>query len=233
MKRACSLNTNTDENFTCEFHPTIIQNYKRMKLIRQTTVLLFILAILSCMSCNKSKQPAESSTEITSHNTAPIAAGSIVYVEIDSIFKYYEMTKDINATFESKQKKAEAELDVKSKNFQSNVSDFQYKAQKGLITQANAQEIQQQLATQQQGLVQLRDQYRAQLADENQVNQRQIMQSIMEYLKEYNKTKGYQYILANTFPSSILYADRNLDITKEVIPGLNAKYKAEQGKVKK
>ncbi len=23
MKRACSLNTNMDENLTCEFHPTI------------------------------------------------------------------------------------------------------------------------------------------------------------------------------------------------------------------
>jgi outer membrane protein len=200
-----------------------------MKHLKLTTGLLTLVAITLLVSCNKTKQTAENKTNTPEVNANHANNGKIAYVEIDSIFKYYEMAKDLNSTFEAKQKRLDAELNNKSKTFQSGVLDLQNKVQKGLITQSNAQEAQQQLASQEQGLYQLRDQYRAQLAEETQVNQRQIVHSVMEYLKEYNKTKGYQYILANTFPSSILLADSNLEITKEVIEGLNAKYKTEKG----
>ena len=143
------------------------------------------------------------------------------------------MAKDIAGTLEGKSKSIDAELKNKSNTFQSAVLDFQKNAQKGLYTQAQAQEMQQQLASTEQGLYQLRDQYRSQLSDEAQVNQRKILNAIMDYLKEYNKTKGYQYILANQFPSSILYADSTLNITNDVIGGLNAKYKTDKGQSKK
>ncbi len=43
MKRACSLNTNTDEYLTCEFHPAVKINYIRMKFN--------VLTILLCVFC--------------------------------------------------------------------------------------------------------------------------------------------------------------------------------------
>jgi outer membrane protein len=198
-----------------------------MKHMKLTTALLPILAIVLCISCNKSKQPAVNNAKTTG-TASQIASGKIVYVEIDTVMKHYEMAKDVSSSMEIKQKRLAADLDSKSKSLQSGVLDFQNKVQKGLVTQASAQEIQQQLKSQEQSFYQLQDQYRSQLAEDAQVNQRQVLNSIMEYLKEYNKTKGYQYILANQFPSSILYADSTLNITYEVIAGLNAKYKTDK-----
>lgn len=44
------------------------------------------------------------------------------------------------------------------------------------------------------------------------------------FLKEYNKTKGYNLIISNTSFDNLLYADSTLNITKEIVDGLNARY---------
>ena len=44
------------------------------------------------------------------------------------------------------------------------------------------------------------------------------------FLKEYNKTKGYNLILSNTGFDNLLYADSSFNITQEIIDGLNARY---------
>jgi outer membrane protein len=62
------------------------------------------------------------------------------------------------------------------------------------------------------------------LNEESIVAQRQVLDYINQYLAEYNVGHGYQYILAKQFPGPILYGDSTLDITDEVIAGLNAKY---------
>lgn len=179
-------------------------------------------------SCNK---PTSSASK-TPTTAAPkdVKSGKIVFVDIDTVFKHYDLAKELNTSMEAKQKQLDAELNGKTKSFQSSVLDFQNKVQKGLITQANAQEMQQQLSSQEQSLYQLRDQYRGQLSEEASVNQRRIYQSIMDFLKDYNKNKGYEYILANTFPSTILFAEPTLNITKEVVEGINIKYKTEKTK---
>ena len=50
--------------------------------------------------------------------------------------------------------------------------------------------------------------------------------SIEAFIKEYNKTRGYDAIL---FKAATLYINPALDITNEVVEGLNARY----NKVKK
>jgi outer membrane protein len=201
-----------------------------MKFMKLTAGLLPVMVIVLLISCNKTKGPAVNAANPAETKTAQIASGKIVYVEIDTIMNHYEMAKDLSASMEGKSQSLDADLKNKSNNLQAAGLDFQKNVQKGLYTQAQAQEMQQQLASTEQSLYQLRDQYRAQLSDEAQVNQRKIINAIMDYLKEYNKTKGYQYILANQFPSSILYADSTLNITSDVIGGLNAKYRAGKGK---
>lgn len=200
--------------------------------MKKRTLILGLIAVFISgsifTSCNKSNK----TTGNIANTTTPSAVknGKIVYVDIDSVIIHYDMAIQLKTSLETKQKQLDAELKNKTKTFQASVLDFQGKAQKGLLLQTKIQEIQQELSAQQQGLEQLQEQYRNQLLEENSVNQRQVLQGIMDFLKEYNKAKGYEYILANTFPSSILYADPSLNITKEVIVGVNTKFKSEKGK---
>ena len=210
-----------------------------MIIVRMKKLNLFFIpcaiGALFLISCNSQKTPAqEGQSETVAFQTSAIipsvADGSIVYVEIDSLMQNYQMTIDLSGELEEKMKKLDADLTNKQRRFQANFNDFQNKAQKGLETRAKLAEMEQQLGIEQQNLMQLSEQYRMEMAEEQAVMQRKIVQAIMDYLKEYNKDKRYQYILGNTFDAKILYADPSLDITASVLDGINAKYKAEQKK---
>jgi len=189
-----------------------------------------VISVFSFISCNSKKAPAQEEqgggvvfpTEITS-----VADGSIVYVNLDSLMQNYLLTKDLAAELQEKANKLEAELTNKGKKFEANVADFNNKYQKGLETRAKLEEMQQQLGIEQQNLEQLSNNYRMQMAEEQSVMQRKIIQAIMDYLKEYNSDRRYKYILGDTFDAKILYADPSLDITPSVLEGINAKYKAQ------
>jgi outer membrane protein len=164
--------------------------------------------------------------------TGTIANGNIVYVNIDTLINSYDAYFDMKKSLEEKQKKSEAELNTRSNTYQKGVADYQDKVQKGLITRSRAQEIEQQLMADQQNLLKFRDNLAADLADEQQVMNRQLINDIVEYLKEYNKYGKYQYILSHSFGSALLYVPDSLDITKDVLKGLNHRYDTKREKSK-
>jgi hypothetical protein len=55
MKRACSLNTNKDENFTCGFHPAIKTNYLLMKRIALALAILLTPFLSNAQENNSGK----------------------------------------------------------------------------------------------------------------------------------------------------------------------------------
>jgi len=189
-----------------------------------------IVGVCLLISCKNQKTPeqGEQTGTVDSRVIPSVTDGSIVYVELDSLTANYLMTKDLASELEEKLKKMDTDFANKQRIFQNNVKDFENKFTKGLETRARLAEIEQQLSVEQQNLVQLNDNYRMQMAEEQAVMQRKILQAIMDYLKEYNKEKGYRYILGNAFDAKILYADPALDITASVLEGINAKYKAEK-----
>lgn len=148
----------------------------------------------------------------------------IAYVNIDSLISKYDLFFDLQSKLVDSQKKSETELNSKSQAFEREAVDFQNKVQKGLITRAQAEELQKTLAAKEQNLYALRDQLRSKLGEEEQVMMRQLRNSIDEYLVEYNKNKNFHYILSYTFGGPVLLANDNLNITNEVLKGINETY---------
>jgi outer membrane protein len=58
-----------------------------------------------------------------------------------------------------------------------------------------------------------------------------VRNKIEDYLKEYNKQKGYAFILSYEPGFMLYYKDSIYDITNDIITGLNAEY--EKNKTKK
>ncbi len=187
--------------------------------------MLVVAGALLMAGCNNSASVAgvEPSERI-------VNGGLIVYVELDSLIANFEMAKDKSSELDEKTKKSEAELTSKSMAFDRDVKDYQNKVQKGLITRATAADMEQSLTEQQQSLLARRDEMAYALNEEGMVAQRQVLEYINQYLIEYNAAHGYQYIMAKQFHGYILYSDPALDITDELITGINAKYKAEKSK---
>jgi outer membrane protein len=201
-----------------------------MKKLNLNLIIEIVLAIAIIIlfalhfTGNKNHSAYKATNDTAIQKTVP---GAIAYVNIDTVINKYAMYDDKKAEFSSKQQLIASEMNNKSNKYQSAVQDYQNKVQKHLITSIDAAKTEQQLTSDQQQLLQLRDKYAAQLSDDELVMRNQILNSIMEYLTEYNKDKGYNYILGNSFNGIILHANKGLDITHDVIKGLNEKYKTE------
>ena len=63
------------------------------------------------------------------------------------------------------------------------------------------------------------------LANEQQQLTMEMRDSIQAFLKTYNKAKKYDYILSRS-GDNILLANPRFDITRDVVNGLNKRYKA-------
>lgn len=198
----------------------------RISVARNTLIVTALIAAGALMmaGCGKNK-PAGISEAAANRNH-----GGIAYVELDSVIANFDMAKDKATELEEKTKSSEAELASKSQAFDRDVRDFQNKVQKGLVTRATAAEMEQTLQQQQQTLLARRDEMAYNLNEESLVAQRQVLEYINMYLAEFNADRGFQYILAKQFPGPILYSDTSLDVTADVIAGLNAKYNAEKAK---
>ncbi|MEA2106250.1 MAG: OmpH family outer membrane protein [Bacteroidota bacterium] len=155
---------------------------------------------------------------------------SIAYVNIDTIISEYQFFVDKRDDLNQKMGESEAELQLKSRNFEREVRDFQEQMNKGLITRTKAQMLQQELAQKEQELYATRDNIAQQLSEEEQVMLRQGLDRIMKFLEEYNKEHDYRYVLSKTFGSQVLFADTSLNITRDVLNGLNEQYQEENKK---
>lgn len=149
---------------------------------------------------------------------------SIAYVNIDTLMSEYQFFIDERDKLTEKMGESEAELQIKSRDFEREVRNFQDQVNKGLITRTKAQMLQQELAQKEQQLYATRDNIAQQLSEEEQVMLRQGLDRIMKFLEEYNKEHNYRFILSKTFGSQVLYADNSLNITRDVLNGLNEQY---------
>ncbi len=169
----------------------------------------------------KSKDPVEKPESTSS---------GIAYVNVDSIIFKFDMFYDRRDELMDKQQKAEAELNSKAGQYEKSARDYQEKVNKGLVTRATAAEMEQALLQQQQELVNLRDNLQANLLEEEQVMNRQILEYITSFLEENKSEYNYQYILGKSFGGQVLYGDTSLDITQKVLDAINKKYQEENKK---
>jgi outer membrane protein len=153
-----------------------------------------------------------------------VAGEGLVYVNIDSLVRGYDMYFDLQKEFEAKAKKKDGDFTGRMRKFESDARDFQDKVEKGLVTRSQAQQLQEGLAKREQELLQLRQNLQGELQEEEAVMMRQIQSSIQSYISEYNRTRGYSLILSNSGSSVVLYGDPALNITSEVLKGLNEAY---------
>ena len=156
------------------------------------------------------------------------ALSGIVYINIDTLLNNYGYFVDLQEDFADKQAELEAELNNRGRQYEASAIDYQNKVQKGLVTRAEAAELEQQLMQEQQNLLQLRDELSLQLSEEEQVSNRKLIEALMVYLTEYNMDYNYQFIFSNSFGDNLLFANDDLDITNSVLEGINAQYESEK-----
>lgn len=187
--------------------------------------VLATLLVTSLSSCNtkqeenKQTAPADPAKECIAQVT------KIGYVELDSLMSQYKFCKDYTILLTKRGENISATLSNKEKALQQAVESFQRKLQEGrFTTQQEAEQEQSNLRKQEMEYMQLRERLTMQLSQEQQSYTNEMRDSIQSFLKEYNKAKGFDLILSKA-GDNILLANKAMDVTNDVIAGLNKRYK--------
>lgn len=153
---------------------------------------------------------------------------SIGFVNSDTIMENYSLVKNMKDSLEAKQTKAEASFTAQQTAFENSVLDYQTKMKANLLSIDEATKTEKLLTQQQEYLYQLNEELSIKLAEEEVKLNTMLQDSIMNFLKRYNKKYNFDYILGFAPGSGILYANDSLDITNDVLEGLNKDYKSEK-----
>ena len=194
----------------------------------KTLFTALVISTTLLVGCQTGANTAETTPLIPLTEASKIVKGNgIVYINTDSLVRNYDLFVDLKSKFDVKAEKVQKELERKTKSLERKVADFQNKIEKGLVTRAQAAEMEQRLTVEQQNVLQYRDKALAELQEEEQVLFNNINNDVEIYLKKYNAEKNYDLILnTNGAANTVLIGNPSLDVTVEVLDGLNKDYRA-------
>ena len=199
---------------------------KKSTLIVSTVAAICAIALITpaCTSNNTSNVKAAADSTI--------APGSIVYFNLDTVLQDYDMANDLRSVVETKVNSINQEVTRRGNKLEKDIQAFQDKMNKGLLTQSTYEVQSQKLAQQQQEFEAYANQKQNEILEEQNVMMNQIADAINTYVEQYNAEKGFAMILTtqgDILSAPVVNADPILDITDELLEGLNAAYVAEKG----
>ena len=150
----------------------------------------------------------------------------VAYLNVDSLLANYTFAQEASEKLMSKQEDARTKMNAKLRTFQNEVADFQYKLENnGFLSRERAEQAQQKLAKKEQELQELEAKLTQDIMLENQKLNLQLIDSLNNFLKEYNADGRFHIILSNTANDNVLMAGEQYDITNEVVSGMNDRCK--------
>ena len=193
---------------------------KKIKSILVASLAILTLCATACGS-GDDKKAAPAKQEKTS-KTANHILPNYRYVDLDSVLSKYNLAKDFNEEMlrmQNNMASAEKHHTTKIQNF---ANTMQNKMQNnGYLSEASYRQDEQTLNNLQNEAQKAMASLQTNMQNAALQGQQAVIDSITQFVKEYNKTRGYDAIFQK---ASTLYIDPELDITDEVVEGLNSRY---------
>jgi outer membrane protein len=186
------------------------------------TIAFAMFALAACKNTG-----AGAGTETTTEDQSVETVYDIAYIQMDSLVTNYDRYIDLSTAFETKATKVQSDLEARARSLQNEMTSFEDKINKGLMTSRDAQAEQTRIQNRGQQFEADRQTHMNELAEEEQVMTNQVMYAIQEYIAKFNADYRYKMILTTSGGSPVMHADPALDITAEIIKGLNDEYAAE------
>ena len=158
-----------------------------------------------------------------------VAAGDfrIAYFEIDSVESQFNYYKEVSNSIQSKAQQNNNELNQLKEVFAAKYQELQKNGQRMSEEEVNAR--QQELQQMDKTFKSKEQMMNNEMQDESMKKLQDVKKKITDYLAEYNKAKGYAFILGNNSDMlSMYYKDTAYDITADLVKGLNELYKAKK-----
>ena len=149
----------------------------------------------------------------------------LAYVELDSLNENITFIKEKRRELEAEMKRIEQDQEDGYRGLQAQKDNFLKRG--AAITEEEAQIFQGKLIDQQQKIDTRKQELSQKLNEKSFGIMEDIQKKLKEFLTEYNKDKKYMYIFTTgTGLDYMVFKDSTLNITNDVIKGMNAKIKA-------
>ena len=195
-----------------------------MKHLNKLSTGLLCIAMAFAGCNNKNSKPADVKTP-NLPQAGTTEAQKIAYIEVDSIMTQYEYCKNFKDSLTTLSNSYQKTVESKMRALQQAAASYQKKLQDGTYTsQEQAANAQASLAKQEQALQKLQEELSVKFDAEQARYNQALRDSLQSFLADYNKKHKYTLILSKA-GDNILYAQPSMDITNDVIAGLNKRYK--------
>ena len=152
----------------------------------------------------------------------------IAYIKADSLIVNYDLAQALHDDFTKKQEAFTSEFGSKRSAFEREATEFQQRLQRGgFLTEQRAIQERDRLVNKEQEIARLDQELSTKLAELQQTNNQQLIDSLITYLKIYNADKKYDYILNAT---DVLIGPEAANITMEVLQQMNTRYQSSTAK---
>ena len=195
--------------------------------MKNTSLILSVISLIAVvvfgvLTLTKGGKQAEPATEEAATEAAQ--KGDIVYVDLDRILMEYDMANDLRSVVETKVQNIQAEVNRRGQKLEKEVTAYQEKIQKGLMTRSVAEVQGQKLQQEELDFNNYAAQKQQEIQEEQVVMMNQLGDAIQTFINKYNEEKQYAMIITNSGGAPVITADANLDITEAVLAGLNEEY---------
>lgn len=191
-------------------------------------VLIKFLSLAVCLlfvACNGNNATAP---QANNDSVTVKEAITVAYVDMDTLQAQYQYYLDCRQELETTYNGYQATIGKKAAALQNKAAEIQQKLQEGrFVSEAEFNNAQAAFAKQQADVEQLQAKYAQQFAEKELEFNKALEDSIQSFLATYNKEHKYTLILTRAV---ILNDNPQLDITADIVKGLNERY--EKGKQK-
>jgi outer membrane protein len=150
---------------------------------------------------------------------------TIAYFEMDSVENNLDYVKDAMEKFKTKEQQMNTQLNGLKNNYQKRIEEWNRKGQ--TMTQTESEAAQREYNQMNENYNSQKQRLEMELQDLQFKMAQEMNKTIEDYLRKFNKDKGYTYIMTSQ-PGLIYYKDTAHNITRELISGLNLEYKSKK-----
>jgi outer membrane protein len=180
---------------------------------------LIILYILHFKGVSRQDPPAPVAVQNPSGK-----ALSVVFVNIDSLNANYEFVKVLRRDLEGTGKRLQTEVLNEQATLEREAADFQRQIAANAIPEEKARQMYDQLMQKQQLLMEKKERYTQQVAEQEMNMNIRLVDSVTAFLKRFNQQYKFDYIMGYKAGGEILVSNDTLDITVPVLDALNQEY---------
>jgi outer membrane protein len=185
-------------------------------------VLIAVLFYLHFTHVEKLKKVTATAEKKTNGNF------KIAYFDIDSLQEHYAYYKDVLSEIKKKENNMNVELNDMTSKYQKKIREWQEKG--NAMSQTEGEQAQREYNMMQQRYQERKSELEQALQKQQVDGMQELRKQVEIFLKDYNQSKGYAYILSYEPGFIIYYRDSAYNITRDLIDGLNAQYKDKEKK---